>query len=65
MKHRRHRLNSKSKRQAKKPITVADAGRKGGFARNRYLTRERIIEIARKAQKASVAARKQKECHTP
>ncbi len=36
-----------------KPMTVADAGRKGGNARAKKLTRERRIEIARQGYNAS------------
>jgi general stress protein YciG len=40
---------------------AAAMGRKGGKARNKHLTKERITEIARKAGIASGKARKQKQ----
>jgi general stress protein YciG len=47
---------------SKRPMTVAQAGRKGGEARARKLTKERLIEIARQGYKASPLSVKHKQC---
>lgn len=41
----------------RKPITTAEAGRRGGVARARKLSAERRVEIARKASQAAAKAR--------
>jgi general stress protein YciG len=46
----------------KRRMTVAQAGRKGGKARARKLTKERLIEIARQGYNASPLSVKHKQC---
>ena len=47
---------------SKQPMTVAEAGRKGGRERAKKLTKERLIEIAKQGYNASPLSVKHKQC---
>jgi hypothetical protein len=49
----------------KQPMSVAEAGRKGGIARAKKLSAERMREIALQGYKASSLSRKRKACQAP
>ncbi len=50
---------------SKDQMSVSEAGRKGGHARAKKLSRERRVEIARQGYHASPLSVKHKQCQSP